>query len=181
MKDGKIATKSSPDLITKGTGTIYMTIGATTTGHDSIGSSTVEAMQTVISNAGTQPAYTTVTIKGTDLVLTTRQLDGLVLDSFTIRGTEDFAEERPVVEETTEAPVTEAPATEAPTTEAPATEAPTTEAPTTEAPEAEVTTAPYTDPVEEPAGGCGSTVGVAGLALVAALGTCTVFVAKKRD
>ena len=183
MKDGKIVTKSSPDLITKGTGTVYVTIGATTTGHDAIGTSTVEAMQTVISHTGTQPAYTTVTIKGTDLVLTTRQLDGLVLDTFTIRGTEDFAEDRPVVEETTEAPTTEAPTTEAPTTEAPATEAPTTEAPTTEAPstEAEVTTAPYTDPVEEPAGGCGSSIGVAGLALVSAIGACTVFVAKKRD
>ena len=80
---------------------------------------------------------------------------------------------------TTEAPKTEEPATEAPeteaevTTEAPATEAPTTEAPKTEAPTTEV---PAADE-----GGCGSTVSVAGLALVAALGTCTVFAAKKRD
>jgi hypothetical protein len=75
-------------------------------------------------------------------------------------------------EVTTEAPTTEAP-TEAPTTEAP-TEAPTTEAPT-KAPE---TKAPETDKVEEP--GCGGTVTVAGIALVAALGTCAVFVEKKR-
>ena len=29
--------------------------------------------------------------------------------------------------------------------------------------------------------GCGGTVSIAGLALIAALGTCTVFVAKKKD
>ena len=66
-------------------------------------------------------------------------------------------------ETTTTSAETEAPVTEAPTTEAPKTEAPTTEAPAADE------------------GGCGSTVGVAGLALVAALGTCTVFVSKKRD
>ena len=79
----------------------------------------------------------------------------------------------PAGEETTAAPTTEAPATEAPATEAPATEAPTTEAPATEAPTTEA-------PANEK-GGCGSSVGVAGLALVAALGTCTVFVSKKKD
>ena len=68
----------------------------------------------------------------------------------------------------TEAPVTEAPAGDV--TEAPAgdvTEAPATEAPVTEEPAAK--------------GGCGSSVSLAGLALVAALGTCTVFVAKKKE
>ena len=65
----------------------------------------------------------------------------------------------------TEAPTTEAP-TEAPVTEAP-TESPVTEAPVTEAPVAE--------------GGCGSSVALAGIALVAALGTCTAFVAKKKE
>ena len=77
----------------------------------------------------------------------------------------------------TEAPTTEAPATEAPTTEAPATEAPTTEAPATEAPatEAPVTEAPATDD------GCNGAISLAGLALVATLGTCTAFVAKKKE
>ena len=70
-------------------------------------------------------------------------------------------------------PVTTEPATTEPAVTEPSTEAPTTEAP--------ATTAPNTDPVPEPAGGCGSTVGLAGLALVAALGTCTVFVAKKKE
>lgn len=70
------------------------------------------------------------------------------------------------VREETEPEVTEPEATEAPTTEDP-TEAPTTEAPVTEAPAAE--------------GGCGSSVALAGIALVAALGTCTAFVAKKKE
>ena len=66
-------------------------------------------------------------------------------------------------------------------TEAPAGDV--TEAPAgdeTEAPAGDVTEAPVT---EEPAakGGCGSSVSLAGLALVAALGTCTVFVAKKKE
>ena len=67
-----------------------------------------------------------------------------------------------------------------------------TEAPTTEAPAGDVTEAPAGDATEAPAGddtpdteptksGCGASVSVAGLALVAALGTCTVFVAKKKE
>ena len=71
------------------------------------------------------------------------------------------------------------------------TEAPETEAPAddvTEAPADDVTEAPAADDVteapatEEPAkSGCGASVSLAGLALVAALGTCTVFVAKKKE
>ena len=64
-------------------------------------------------------------------------------------------------------------------TEAPATEAPVVDD-VTEAPAADdVTEAPAT---EEPAkSGCGASVSLAGIALVAALGTCTVFVAKKKE
>ena len=69
---------------------------------------------------------------------------------------------RPETEPATTEPVTEAPAEE---TEAPVADE--TEAPVTEAPKAE--------------GGCGSSVAVAGIALVAALGTCTAFVAKKKE
>ena len=90
--------------------------------------------------------------------------------------TEAPATEAPATEApTTEAPTTEAPATETPATEAPATEAPATEAPATEAP---ATEAPATAPVE---GGCGASVTFVGLALVATLGTCTAFVAKKKE
>ena len=71
---------------------------------------------------------------------------------------------RPETEPATTEPVTEAPAADE--TEAPAADD-ATEAPATEAPKAE--------------GGCGSSVAVAGLALVAALGACTAFVAKKKE
>jgi len=75
---------------------------------------------------------------------------------------------------------TDLPETEAPETEAPAGE---TEAPAgeTEAPAGE-TNAPETNaPVAgDEKGGCGSSVAAVGVALVAALGTCMVFVSKKR-
>ena len=95
--------------------------------------------------------------------------------------TEAPTTEAPTSEPTTEVPTTEAPTTEAPTSE-PTTEAPTSE-PTTEAPatEAPATEAPTTEAPAENNGGCASSVGVAGVSLVAALGTCTVFVAKKKE
>ena len=71
------------------------------------------------------------------------------------------------VREETEPTETEPEVTEAPTNENP-TEAPVTEAPVTEAP-------------ATAEGGCGGSVAVAGIALVAALGTCTAFVAKKKE
>jgi len=74
--------------------------------------------------------------------------------------------------------VVDVPETEAPETEAPETEAPAGE---TEAPAGE-TNAPETNaPVAgDEKGGCGSYVAAVGVALVAALGTCTAFVSKKR-
>lgn len=83
----------------------------------------------------------------------------------------------PVVEvPETEASVTEAPETEAPVTEVPETEGPKTEAPDTEVP---TTEAPETDAPEN--SGCGSSLAVSSVALVALLSTCTVFVSKKRS
>ena len=92
--------------------------------------------------------------------------------------TEEEETTEPAVEETTEAPATKAPTTEAPEAEAPAT----TEAPVTEAPEAEVpaTEAPTPEAPAEEKRGCGSTVSIAGLALITSLGACTVFVTSKK-
>ncbi len=78
----------------------------------------------------------------------------------------ELAEAFPVREET-EPEETEPEVTEPEITEAPADE--------TEAPADNETDAP----AEE--GGCGGSVSLAGIALVAALGTCTAFVAKKRE
>ena len=87
-----------------------------------------------------------------------------------------FGDENTVVEIADPFPIR--PETEAPTTE-PVTEAPVADE--TEAPVADdVTEAPATD-APKAEGGCGSSVAVAGIALVAALGTCTVFVAKKKE
>ena len=105
--------------------------------------------------------------------------------------------------EVTEPEVTEPEVTEPATTEPATTEPATTEPATTEpaTTEAEVTTdaededededketkkpestkAPETTEKAEEKGGCGSSVSVAGIALVAALGTCTVFVTKKKE
>ncbi|MBR2387139.1 MAG: hypothetical protein IKB02_00060 [Clostridia bacterium] len=84
-----------------------------------------------------------------------------------------FGDENTVFEPADPFPVRE-------TTEAP-TEAPTTEPEVTDAPadETEVPAGETEAPADE--GGCGGTVAVAGIALVAALGTCTAFVAKKKE
>lgn len=84
MKNGEIVTKTNPDLIKKGTGTVYTTIGSTTYNHDSIGNPNVEECITVISPYDAIPTYTEVKIDGDKIVMTVRQIDGLVLDSFTI-------------------------------------------------------------------------------------------------
>ncbi len=66
-----------------------------------------------------------------------------------------------------------------PETEPPVTEPEVTEPEVTEAPAGDVTEAPETEAPAE--SGCGSSVALAGIALVAALGTCTAFVAKKKE
>ena len=86
-----------------------------------------------------------------------------------------FGDENTVVEIADPFPVR--PETEAPTTE-PVTEAPVVDE--TDAPAGDdATDAPVTEAPAE--GGCGGSVAVAGIALVAALGTCTAFVAKKKE
>ena len=85
----------------------------------------------------------------------------------------------------TEPATTEPAATEPATTEPATTEPATTEAADNEEEETtkktETTKAPETTAEVEEKKGCGSSVSVAGIALVAALGTCTVFVAKKKE
>ena len=93
IKNGEIVTKANPDVIEKGSGTVYMTIGATTPSHDNIiGKTIVEEMATAITPDNTQSTYTVVSIEGNDLVLTTKQVNGLVLDSFVIEGEKDTSE-----------------------------------------------------------------------------------------
>lgn len=85
MKDGKIVTRLVSDTIQQGTGTIYTTIGSCSLNHDGLtDTSHVEEMFLVATPASHQAAYTIVDIKDGNLFVTTRQLNGLVLDSFTI-------------------------------------------------------------------------------------------------
>ncbi|MBR4283004.1 MAG: metallophosphoesterase, partial [Clostridia bacterium] len=85
MKNGEIVTKNVTDNIEKGTGTIYTTIGSTALNHDGINDSThIEEMFSITIPELTQSAYTTVSVSDTGLVVTTKQINGLVLDTFTI-------------------------------------------------------------------------------------------------
>ncbi len=85
MKNGQIVTKSLTDTIPKGTGTIYATIGSTALNHDGTGDAKqVEEMFTTITPTATQPAYTFVTVENDRLTVTTKQVNGLVLDQYSI-------------------------------------------------------------------------------------------------
>ena len=85
MKNGEIVSKAYTDSILQGTGTIYTTIGSTTLNHDGTSDSTnVEEMFNISVPALTQPAYTTVSVNENSLVVTIKQVNGLVLDQFTI-------------------------------------------------------------------------------------------------
>lgn len=86
MKNRQIVTKENPDVIQKGIGTVYTTIGSCAPNHDGIAELNEENMMTIISPDRYQPAYTVIDVEGNNLVVTIRQADGLVLDSFTITG-----------------------------------------------------------------------------------------------
>ena len=75
MKNGEIVTKTSPDLISKGSGTVYTTIGSTTTSHDDIGRGSdpnIEEMMNIVASDNAQPAYTEVRVDGNKIVVTIR-------------------------------------------------------------------------------------------------------------
>ena len=89
MKDGQIVSKDSVDLIQKGDGTVYTTIGSTTLNHDSIGNPNVEECMTILTPDNNQPAYTVVSVKDDRIVMTVKQINGYVLDEFTIAADAD--------------------------------------------------------------------------------------------
>ncbi|MBQ3016297.1 MAG: metallophosphoesterase [Clostridia bacterium] len=95
MKNGEIVTKENPDLITKGDGTVYMLIGATALNHDRIGDyPNIEEQAVVISNVGEQPTYAVFNVTENSIKVTIKQVNGLVLDEFSIVEAEE-EEEKP--------------------------------------------------------------------------------------
>ncbi len=86
MKDGQIVTKENPDTIQKGVGTIYTTIGSTALNHDGAGdASNDEEMYHIVTPTATQPAYTSVTVNDESIVVTVKQVNGMVIDRFEIK------------------------------------------------------------------------------------------------
>ena len=85
VNGGEIATKEYTDLIPEGTGTIYTTIGSAALNHDGVSSETlVECMYNVVVPDYYQPTYTTVDVDGDRIVVTTKQVNGLIIDRFVI-------------------------------------------------------------------------------------------------
>lgn len=95
MKNGEIVTRENPNLVTKGSGTVYMLIGATALNHDRIGDyPNIEEQAVVISNVGEQPTYTVFNVTENSIEVTVKQVNGLVLDEFSIVEVEE-EEEKP--------------------------------------------------------------------------------------
>ena len=75
--------------INQGTGTIYVTVGSTATNHDPMGNSdnlvNSDMLMLIATPDNQQPTYTTVEVKSGELIYTVKQLDGLVVDLFSIK------------------------------------------------------------------------------------------------
>lgn len=85
MKGGEaVRTDGNPDLIAKGEGTVYSIVGSTTTNHDKLKDNLNENYVSVFSPASEMPVYATVDVTDYTLTYTVKQLDGFVVDKFTI-------------------------------------------------------------------------------------------------
>ena len=85
MKGGEaVRTDGNPDIIKKGEGTVYSIIGSTTTNHDKLKDNLNENYVSVFSPASEMPVYATVDVTDYTLTYTVKQLDGFVVDKFTI-------------------------------------------------------------------------------------------------
>ncbi len=84
MKDGGIVTKTSPDSIRKGTGTVHVTVGSTTLSHDDMGDPNMEYCMLIHTPPNEQATYTTVSVEEARIEVVIKQLDGYVVDRFVI-------------------------------------------------------------------------------------------------
>lgn len=85
MKNGEaVRTSGDPDVITKGEGTVYSIVGSTATNHDVLKDDLNENYVSVFSPAAEMPVYAVVDVADDTLTYTVKQLDGFVVDKFTI-------------------------------------------------------------------------------------------------
>jgi hypothetical protein len=85
MKNGEPArTTGNLDVITKGEGTVYSIVGSTATNHDELGDGLNKDFVSVFSPANEMPVYATVDVTDDTLTYTVKQLDGFIVDKFTI-------------------------------------------------------------------------------------------------
>ena len=96
IKGGVAATKSAGNDIPQGVGTVYAILGSTalnheyTTGLEPNKNTAVNDLRAVVAGPDIlQPTYSYVTVSDEKLSLTTKQLNGLVLDEFTIHAAEN--------------------------------------------------------------------------------------------
>jgi len=92
MKNGSIVSKTLGDTIAQGVGTVYTTVGSTAYNHDGLGNPNVEEMMVIATPEAEQPTYTAVTVDGDKLVMTVKQINGLVVDRFEITADPDKAD-----------------------------------------------------------------------------------------
>ena len=86
MKNGEIVDKTSPDIVTKGTGTIYVTIGSTTYNKETF-CPNPEMLLNVSLPYSEQPTYTSVEVDDGEITVVIRQLNGFEIDRFTLVNT----------------------------------------------------------------------------------------------
>ncbi len=90
MKDRTAVRKDNPDLIEKGEGTVYSIVGSTATNHDVLKDNLNENYVSVFSPEAEMPVYATVDVTNSSLTYTVKQLDGFIVDQFTIYDEEAY-------------------------------------------------------------------------------------------
>ncbi len=90
MKDRTAVRKDNPDLIEKGEGTVYSIVGSTTTNHDVLVDDLNENYVSVFSPKAEMPVYATVDVTNSSLTYTVKQVDGFIVDQFTIYDEEAY-------------------------------------------------------------------------------------------
>ena len=84
MKDASIATKKYTDVIPKGVGTVYTTIGSTSRLSNRLEIPDTDELITVYTPHTDQPTYTNVSVDNDRIKVSIKQINGYVIDEFII-------------------------------------------------------------------------------------------------